>query len=148
MFELTGKTAIITGASRGIGKEIAMKFAKQGANIAFLHFMDEENAKQTQAELSELGVKVCGYECNVADFEACKAAFDKIIEDCTTGKLSTDPQARWNALYDAEKIVMNDAAIFPLYTQCNAEMISPSVTGIEFHPVALNRVFKNAVKSE
>lgn len=81
MFELTGKTAIITGASRGIGKEIAMKFAKQGANIAFLHFMDEENAKQTQAELSELGVKVCGYECNVADFEACKAAFDKIIED-------------------------------------------------------------------
>ena len=76
------------------------------------------------------------------------AEYDEIIKDCTTGKLSTDPQARRNALYDAEKIVMNDAAIFPLYTQCNAEMISPSVTGIEFHPVALNRVFKNAVKSE
>ena len=45
MFELTGKTAIITGASRGIGKAIAMKFAQQGANIAFLQIFDNENIR-------------------------------------------------------------------------------------------------------
>ena len=41
---------------------------------------------------------------------------------------------------------MDEAVIFPLYTQCNAEMISTNVSGVEFHPVALNRVYKNAVK--
>ena len=81
MFELTGKTAVITGASRGIGKEIALKFARQGANIAFLHYMDADNAAATEKELNEIGIKAKGYECNVADFEGCKAAFDQIIED-------------------------------------------------------------------
>ena len=51
-------------------------------------------------------------------------------------------------MYDAEKLVMDDAVIFPLYTQANAEMMSSSVTGVDFHPCALNRVYKNAVKSE
>ena len=75
------------------------------------------------------------------------AEYDKIIADCTTGETAMDPAARWAALYDAEKIAMEDAVIFPLYTQCNAELISTSVSGIEFHPVALNRVYKNAVKN-
>lgn len=75
------------------------------------------------------------------------AEFDKIIADCTTGETAMDPEARWAALYDAEKIAMDDAVIFPLYTQCNAELISTNVTGIEFHPVALNRVYKRAVKN-
>jgi oligopeptide transport system substrate-binding protein len=74
------------------------------------------------------------------------AEYDAIIDDCTTGEASTKPEERWQKLYDAEKIVMDEAVIFPIYTQCNAEMISPAVTGIEFHPVALNRVYKNAVK--
>ena len=75
------------------------------------------------------------------------AEYDSIIADCTTGETAMDPEARWAALYDAEKIVMDEAVIFPLYTQCNAELISTSVSGIEFHPVALNRVYKNAVKN-
>ncbi len=75
------------------------------------------------------------------------AEYDKIINECTTGETAMDPAARWAALYDAEKIVMEEAVIFPLYTQCNAELISTSVSGIEFHPVALNRVYKNAVKN-
>lgn len=79
MFELTGKTAIITGASRGIGKAIAMKFAQQGANIAFLQIFDNENAAQTEKELSELGVKVKGYECDVSDFNAAKTVIEEII---------------------------------------------------------------------
>lgn len=81
MFELTGKTAIITGASRGIGKGIALKFAELGANIAFLHFGDGENAEQTEKELAEKGVKVKAYECNVADFEASEKVVDEIISD-------------------------------------------------------------------
>ena len=74
--------------------------------------------------------------------------YDDIIAKCTTGELATDPEGRWSAMYDAEKIVMDQSVIFPLYTQCNAEMLSTNVTGVEFHPVALNRVYKNAVKTE
>lgn len=74
--------------------------------------------------------------------------YDAIIAECTTGDLCTDAEGRWARLYDAEKIVMDEAVIFPLYTQANAEMMSSAVTGIEFHPVALNRVYKNAVKAE
>lgn len=76
------------------------------------------------------------------------AEYDAIIAECTTGALCTDPEGRWARLYDAEKIAMDEAVIFPLYTQCNAEMLSSKVTGIEFHPVALNRVYKNAVKAD
>ncbi len=75
------------------------------------------------------------------------ADYDSIIAECTTGDLCTDATGRWSALYDAEKIVMDQAVIFPLYTQCNAQMVSSAVTGIEFHPVALNRVYKDTVKS-
>lgn len=74
--------------------------------------------------------------------------FDAIIAECTTGDLCTDAEGRWARLYDAEKLVMEEAVIYPLYTQCNAEMMSSKVTGVEFHPVALNRVYKNAVKAE
>ena len=74
------------------------------------------------------------------------ADYDEIIDECTTGELCTDPEGRWAALYDAEELVMADAVIFPLYTKANAEMISSAVTGIEHHPCALNRVFKNVVK--
>ena len=73
--------------------------------------------------------------------------YDAIIDECTTGETAMDPEARWAALYDAEKIVMDEAVIFPLYTQSNAQLISSNVSGIEFHPVALNRVYKNAVKN-
>ena len=74
--------------------------------------------------------------------------YDSIIAECTTGDLCTDAEGRWARMYDAEKLVMDDAVIFPLYTQANAEMMSSSVTGVDFHPCALNRVYKNAVKSE
>ena len=74
--------------------------------------------------------------------------YDGIIAECTTGELCTDPEGRWARLYDAEKLVMDEAVIFPLYTQCNAEMMSAKVSGVEFHPVALNRVYKNAVKAD
>ena len=74
------------------------------------------------------------------------ASYDAIIADCTTGAYITDAEARWSAMYDAEKIVMDQAVIVPLYTKADANMIKTGVEGIEFHPVALNRVYKNTVK--
>lgn len=72
--------------------------------------------------------------------------YDKLIEESTTGSLCTDAVGRWAALKQSEAIIMNEAVIFPLYTQANADMIKSTVSGIEFHPVALNRVYKNTVK--
>ena len=69
--------------------------------------------------------------------------YDKIIADCTTGSLAEDYDARWNALYDAEKILLDNAVIAPLYTGSNAVLISPNVTGIDFHVAGVDRVFKN-----
>ena len=66
---LTGKTALITGAARGIGKAIAIKFAKEGANIAFTDLEIGEIAQATEKEIAALGVKVKGYASNAADFE-------------------------------------------------------------------------------
>ncbi|OJF76610.1 MAG: ABC transporter substrate-binding protein [Treponema sp. CETP13] len=72
--------------------------------------------------------------------------YDSILTECTTGDLSTDLEGRWAALKEAEAIVMKECVIMPLYQQANADMIKPNVTGIEFHPIALNRVFKETIK--
>ena len=71
------------------------------------------------------------------------AEYDKIINDCTTGELAADYDARWNALYDAEKILLDNAVIAPLYTDAQVALISPNITGIELHNVGVNRVYKN-----
>ena len=65
---LDGKTAIVTGAARGIGKAIALKFAQEGANIAFTDLVIDENAA-TAKELEALGVKAKAYASNAANFE-------------------------------------------------------------------------------
>lgn len=96
--------------------------------------------------MTYLGMWVSGNSNNYGLWS--NSEYDAIIEECTTGDLCTDAEGRWERLYDAERLVMEDAVIFPLYTQCNAEMMSSKVTGVEFHPVALNRVYKNAVKTE
>ena len=74
--------------------------------------------------------------------------YDAIIESCTTGDLTSDYDARWEALYEAEAIIMEEAVIAPLYTKSNANLIADGVEGVEFHPVALNRVYKRATISE
>ncbi|MBO4901470.1 MAG: peptide ABC transporter substrate-binding protein [Lachnospiraceae bacterium] len=72
------------------------------------------------------------------------ADYDQLITDCTTGQYVSDYDARWSALLDAEKIVMDEAVIAPLYTKANANLIKAGVTNVEFHPVAINRAYKNA----
>ncbi|MDU1905343.1 MAG: 3-oxoacyl-[acyl-carrier-protein] reductase [Dysgonomonas sp.] len=78
---LEGKTAIITGAARGIGKAIALKFAEHGANIAFTDLAIDDNAKQTEQELAAFGVKVKGYASNASDFEDTHKVVDEIAKD-------------------------------------------------------------------
>ena len=73
------------------------------------------------------------------------ADYDQLIKDCTTGAYITDYDARWAALFQAETLVMQEAVIAPLYTKANANLILDGVEGVEFHPVALNRVYKNAI---
>lgn len=75
---LEGKVALITGASRGIGKAIALKFAAEGADIAFTDIKVNED---TVKELSDLGVKVKAYASNVADFADTQATVEKIHAD-------------------------------------------------------------------
>ena len=78
---LTGKVALITGAARGIGKAIALKFASEGANIAFTDLEINEAAQETISELEAFGVKVKGYASNAADFEATQAVVAQIEAD-------------------------------------------------------------------
>ncbi len=78
---LEGKTALITGAARGIGKALALKFASEGANIAFTDLVIDENGKQTEEEIAALGVKVKGYASNAADFAQTEAVVAEVVKD-------------------------------------------------------------------
>lgn len=78
---LENKTALITGASRGIGKGIAMEYAKQGANVAFTFNASVDAAKALEAELEGFGVKSKGYQSNAADFDAAQQLVKDVIED-------------------------------------------------------------------
>ena len=78
---LEGKTVIITGASRGIGRGIAEVFAKQGANIAFTYRSSDEKAKALEDELSANGCKVKGYKSDASNFEAAQQLAADVLEE-------------------------------------------------------------------
>lgn len=78
---LEGKTAIVTGASRGIGKAIAIKFAQEGCNVAFTDLFEDENMKATEAELSAFGVTAKGYASDASNFNDTDRVVSLIVED-------------------------------------------------------------------
>jgi 3-oxoacyl-[acyl-carrier protein] reductase len=78
---LDGKTALITGASRGIGEGIARKFAEQGANVAFTYARSSEKALALAAELSALGVTVKAYQSDAADYTAAEQLTEQVVQD-------------------------------------------------------------------
>jgi 3-oxoacyl-[acyl-carrier protein] reductase len=78
---LQGKTAIVTGAARGIGEAIALKFAENGANVAFTYISDSsaEKAAALEAKLIALGVKAKAYQSNAADFASCETFVNDVL---------------------------------------------------------------------
>ena len=91
---LQDKVAIITGASRGIGKAIALKYAEEGAKIAFTYLSSDEKAKVLEEELKALGVEAKGFKSNAANFEAAEKLIKDVVE-----------------LYGGIDIVVNNAGI-------------------------------------
>ena len=118
---LEGKVAIITGATRGIGKGIAQVFADQGASVAFTYASSEEKAKALEAELTEKGVKAKGYKSDAADFKAAQELVDDVVKEFGTvdvlvnnagitrdGLLMRMSEENWNDVIDTNlKSVFN-----------------------------------------
>ena len=78
---LDGKVALITGAAKGIGKAIALKFASEGADVAFTDLVINEAAEETIKELEAFGHKVKGYASNAADFAQTQEVVDQIMAE-------------------------------------------------------------------
>lgn len=81
---LQDKTALITGASRGIGRGIALKFAEHGANIAFTYLSSIEKGQALEKELEAFGIKAKGYRSDAADFKAAEELVNAVISDFGT----------------------------------------------------------------
>jgi 3-oxoacyl-[acyl-carrier protein] reductase len=78
---LDGKVALITGAARGIGKAIALKFAQEGADVAFTDLVINEAAEETIAEIAAFGHKVKGYASNAANFDETHTVVEEILKE-------------------------------------------------------------------
>ena len=78
---LDNKTAIITGATRGIGRGIAVEFAKQGANVAFTYSSSVDAANALETELNSLGIKAKGYQSNAAEFDTAQELAKEILKE-------------------------------------------------------------------
>ena len=89
---LEGKVALITGAARGIGKAIALKFASEGADVAFTDLVIDDNAKKTEEEIAAFGVKAKGFAGNAANFAETEALSRKSL--ATSTFLSTMPESQ------------------------------------------------------
>ena len=77
---LKGKTAIVTGASRGIGRAIAIKLAQEGANVAFNYVNNEDLAKALKSDIEKLGVSALSFKVDIKDFDEVQKMKDKILE--------------------------------------------------------------------
>lgn len=78
---LENKVALVTGASRGIGEAVALKFAEHGANIAFTYLSSEERARALEEKLAAMGVKAKGYKSDAADFAAAEQLANDVMTD-------------------------------------------------------------------
>ena len=78
---LEGKVALVTGAARGIGKAIALRFASEGADIAFTDLAIDDNGRATEEEIRALGVRVKGYASNAANFDEAHKTVEEVVKD-------------------------------------------------------------------
>ena len=101
---LDGKVALITGAARGIGKAIALKFASEGADIAFTDLVINDSAQETIREIEELGRKVKGYASNCANVEETQAVKDEYLKMIPLKRGGTVEDIANTALYLASDL--------------------------------------------
>lgn len=148
---LEGKVAIITGATRGIGKGVAKVFAENGANIAFTYVSSHEKAKAFEAELNEMGIKAKGYKSNAADYAAAEKFINDVVEEfgqidaivnnagiTRDGLLMRMSEENWDDVMNINlKSVFNitKCALRTLLKQRSGSIINmSSVVGIEGNP--------------
>jgi len=81
---LQGKNTLVTGASKGIGKAIALRFAQEGANVAFTYLSSVEQGQALEAELTALGVKAKGYRSDASDFAQADKLINEVVADFGT----------------------------------------------------------------
>lgn len=144
---LEGKTAVVTGAARGIGKAIALKLASQGANVAITDLAYDDNAKAVEAELSVMGVKAKAYASNAANFADTHKVIEDIVKDFGTidilvnnagitkdGALKRMSEEQWDAVIAVNlKSVFNfTKAVQPImWKQASGSIINmSSVVGV------------------
>jgi len=145
---LEGKTALITGASRGIGKGIAVKFAEQGANVAFTFLSSVEKGKALEEELAAYGVKVKGYRSDASDHKAADELVNEVVKEFGSldilvnnagitrdGLLMRMTEQQWDEVMNANlKSVFNltKAAQRPMLKQRKGSIINmSSVVGVK-----------------
>lgn len=145
---LEGKVAVITGATRGIGKGVAEVFAKNGADIAFTYVSSDEKARVFEKELNAYGIKAKGYKSNAADFNAAEKFINDVVEEfgridaivnnagiTRDGLLMRMSEENWDEVMNVNlKSVFNitKAALKTLLKQRSGSIINmSSVVGIE-----------------
>ncbi|WP_033421516.1 peptide ABC transporter substrate-binding protein [Treponema bryantii] len=94
--------------------------------------------------MTYLAMWVTGNSNNMGNYF--NPAYNALIASCTDGELCTKIAERWAAMKQAEIMIMDDAAISPVYQKCNANLIKSNVKGVAFHAVAINKIYKNTTK--
>lgn len=152
---LKGKVALITGAARGIGKAIALRYASEGASIAFTDLEINDVAQQTIAEIEAFGVKVKGYASNAADFQATQEVVEQIMADfgridilvnnagiTKDGLVMRMSEAQWDAVIDVNlKSAFNFLhAVVPVMARqrCGSIINMASIAGQTGNPGQVN----------
>ncbi len=145
---LQGKVALITGASRGIGRGIALKFAEHGANIAFTYLSSVEKGQALEKELAAFGIKVKGYRSDAADFKSAEELVNTVVTDFGTVDILVNnagitrdtllmrmSEQQWDEVMNANlKSVFNltKAVQKPMLKQRNGSIINmSSVVGVK-----------------
>ncbi len=94
--------------------------------------------------MTYLDLWITGSSCNYQNWS--NADYDAIIQSASKGELTSELEARWEALKEAEKIAMDDVALMPVYQTGSAIMIKSGVSGFEFHSVGVPTIYKNLTR--